>query len=651
VKRIREYTTLAEWSHNGEPLFFDIESHNIGPKQWYMKPREFGRLYQYAWGRDGEVVLTTDYDEMIAQLRGARLIIGHNIHSFDLSVLFGVDSTEPLQMALDQRILDTFTWASVVMPAPDVWTDESGVKMYTFRNGKADVGVSMKWLGLNNLNTQLGIPTKTAHLQDLAKKYNPPKTKIKGLDYGLIPLDDPEFLEYAAQDVVAVRELAISLLAIPGGVTPYVWREQKFAAICAQNTRNGWTVDVPLAEARVAELQAKRDQIMDTVVSKYGLPTEGAMPWRTKEGKAAIFAALYDYGISPDTRADWPLTETGNPSLGGEALIGLTRGTPAEDLGVALAEIMGQRPLAKQALEYVQADGRVHPDITYLQRSGRLSTTKPGLTTWTSRGPGAIEKQYFTRSGSDRKLVSFDFSNADARAVAGYSGDTEYLKRFDPDVDAHELTARLVWGDEVYEASMLPGWETDDEIRKKNPLRHTAKMLTHAYSYGARPKTLMVNSAGQGYPTPDGKPIDLETTTRFCQVMDDTYAGVVAWQRSASKQGDHGYIVNDWGRKMIVTKGRSFTQSSALLGQSATREVLVDGLIKLAEVDLRFITYLRAQVHDEIILEIPIKTLDKDIDTVVRCLSRWWKPQHGGQRVEFTLSHGEPSDDWYQAGH
>src|SRR5690242_5787142 len=100
-----------------------------------MTPREFFRLGQYAWGREGEVVLTTDYDEMIAMIRKARLVIGHNIHQFDLSVLFGKDSLEPLEMALNKRVLDTYTWASVVMPTPDVWVAEDGKKMYTIRNG------------------------------------------------------------------------------------------------------------------------------------------------------------------------------------------------------------------------------------------------------------------------------------------------------------------------------------------------------------------------------------------------------------------------------------------------------------------------------------------------------------------------------------
>lgn len=610
---------------NNEALFFDIETHNAG-REYGMTPREFFRLGQYAWGRDGEVHLTTDYDEMISVIESARLVIGHNIHSFDLSALFGKDSGVPLQMALDKRVLDTYTWASVVMPSPDVWKDENGVSQYLIRGRQANLGVAMKWLGLNNLNTQLGIPTKIGNLYDIAKRYNPPKTAKKDIDYGLIPLDDPEFLEYAVQDVIAVRALAVKLLEIPGGVSDYVWREQKFAAICAQNSRNGLKLDVELATARVEALANKRDQIMSEVVSKYGLPTEGKAPWSTADGKAAIFAALADYGITPETREDWPLTDTGNPSLSGDALVLLTEGTPAEDLGAALAELKGQRPLAQQALDYIHPDGLVHPEITYLQRSGRLSTTKPGLTVWTSRGPGAIEKSYFVaRPGY--KFVEFDYSNADARVVAAYSGDPEYLKRFQPGVDAHELTGRMVWGDEVYDS---------DPAR----YRQEAKMMTHAYSYGARPKTLSFQTK-----------LPIETTTRFCQAMDDMYKLVVQWQRDSADRGERGSITNDWGRRMVVSKGRSFTQSSALLGQSGTREVLVDGLLRLAERDVRYMTMIKAQVHDAILVEIPEGEVDKAIEDIVECMSTVWKPQVGGQAVEFTLSHGKPADNWFEAGH
>jgi DNA polymerase I - 3''-5'' exonuclease and polymerase domains len=604
-----------------EALFFDIESYGAD-EMWDRTPRDMFRLGQYSWGRKGKIILTRDYDELLDALRSARLVIGHNIHSFDLTVMFGKDSTEPLQMALDKRILDTFTWASLVYPSPTVWTDKNG---HTFYNGN-EPGVAMKWLGLDNLNFQFGLPGKMGSLRDIAKRYNPPKTSVKNLDYGLIPLDDEEFLGYAEQDIVAVRALALKLLEMPGGVTPYIWREQLFAAICAQNSRNGWKVDVEKAQQRVDYLAERKEQILEGVVTKYGLPTEGKAPWSTKDGKAAIFAALSDYGISPETRPDWPKTATNNPSLGGEAILMLTEGTPAEDLGIALAELKGQRSLAALALDSMKSDGMIHPSITALQRSGRLSTTKPGLTVWTARGKGAIEKEYFiARPGY--KLVSFDYSNADARAVAGYSGDKEYIKRFAPGVDAHELTGRLVWGDEVYDSD-------------PKAYRQQAKMCVHAYSYGARPKTLSFQT---------GLPI--EVTTAFCERMDRTYGDVVKWQRNSAEQGKTGWITNDWGRRMPVDKARAFTQSSALLGQSGTREILVDGLINLARKDVRYITMLKAQIHDEIVMEIPEKEVDKTIAVVVDSMSTLWKPQVGGQQIEFTLSYGEPADNWYEAGH
>jgi DNA polymerase-1 len=133
--------------------------------------------------------------------------------------------------------------------------------------------------------------------------------------------------------------------------------------------------------------------------------------------------------------------------------------------------------------------------------------------------------------------------------------------------------------------------------------------------------------------------------------MDEMYSGVVKWQRDSSKQGDTGFITNDWGRRMVVSSGRSFTQSSALLGQSGTRELMVDGLISLAEQNVGYIRMLKAQVHDAIIMEIPESGVDKTIATVIESMSTSWKPQHGGQRVEFILSYGNPATDWYLAGH
>lgn len=932
-------------------LFFDIETFSAD-ERWNMTPREFFRLGQYAWGREGEVTLTEDYDEMLARIREADLVVGHNIHAFDLSVMFGKDSIEPLQMAMDRRVFDTFVHASLVMPAPD---------KYTARNGHTYVDASrpanaMRWLGLDNLSFQLGLPGKISDLKALAKKYG---------GFGEIPLDDEEFRTYAEQDVHAVRDLAVALLDKGRDWLKwdYAWREQLNAAIDAQNSRNGFRVDAERAQARVDELNAERDRIMAYLVERYDFPTEGKKPWMSSAGKEAILNALAEHGISPKADPNWPKTKTGAPTLGGDALIAGTEGTPAEELGRGLATLAGQRSLAQLALDSMQDDGYAHPEITTLQRSGRKclpvthklltnrgvldwteirvgdytldhrnnwvrvldvhfyeeapvhrfqhrgvllestpehkwvqrsesasvwdralepinpdarkviqltpdsypfdpyefrypgdmtegerfaavvgllvtdgyaadrsetgykyaiyqseskfadlfrgivpdswktasesvtvvngvshveirlksremtdrlfsaglnpagglrnsstlmpwvlglsaneircfltsvyladgsvsngstviscknpnlvpviqyaayrcgrrsnyreysnkrdsntrgvvhltrdrvgtrhlsketyqsavwcvttetgtftawgpdgdfsapyltgnSTTKPGLTVWSARGDKAIEKRYYVASPG-RKLVEFDYSAADARIVAAYSGDREFKKRFDPGVDAHELTGRLVFGDEVYDSD-------------PKHYRQVAKALGHAYAYRAGPKKLAMTS---------GQPF--EVAQQFVSGMEAAYPRVTRWQQRVTQQGEEGHITNDWGRRMPISfmwserfnqwQSRAYTQAPALLGQSGTREIVVDALIRIARKNIRVITWLVAQVHDALVWDIPIADLEWAIPFIKENMETTFEPSDGsGQAIHFPVEHGEPADDWMAAGH
>jgi DNA polymerase-1 len=601
-------------------LYFDIESHNAG-KQWGMAPEKFFRLGQYAWGPTGEVHLTTDWSEMIRVLTYAEGIVGQNIHPFDLSVLFGKDSTWPLEAAMQNKVFDTMVFASLACPAPPFYTNRNGSNMKAEKPAEI-----LKWLSLDNLSFQLGLDGKEGDLKALAKKYNPPKTLDRDLDYGLIPLDDPDFLAYAVQDVVALQELTNALLTMHEP-TEYDWREQLNAAIDAQNSRNGFRVDIPVAQARAKQLTERKEVVLREMEEKYGFPTEGKMPWRTNPGKEAILKALADQGITPETHPDWTKTKTGNISLGGEVLIELTEGTRAEDMGQALAEIMGQRSLAQLALASVQPDGKVHPEINSLQRSGRRSVTRPGLTVWSSRDDKAVEKEYFVPSPG-RKLVEFDYSQADARVVAAYSGDVEFAKRFAPGVDAHDITGRIFFGVEKYDAN-------------RQQLRPLGKAGGHALAYRVGSRKL-AHVLG----------VSVDEAAAFIRNYQKAYPKVAAWQERVTALGESGQITNDWGRVMQVERDRSFTQSSALLGQSGTACILVDALIRMAYYDLRLITWLAATVHDAIVMDIPETELEWAVPKIKELMECSWGPKDGtGQVIEFPVSHGEPSDNWRLAGH
>ena len=228
----------------GKFLYFDIETHSAD-KIWDMTPDDFFRLGQYAWD-DGEVILTESRQEMIDQIEQAAYIVGHNILGFDLTALYGKDSIRPLELTQQRRVIDTMVLAHLLTPAPYSYTNRQG---HTFYDA-AKPASAMRYYGLDNLCFQFGLEGKLGNLQDLAKKYNPAKTLVRALDYGLIPLDDPEFRDYAVQDVVATRDLYKHLMFIQSRVDysgDYLWRELELAGVMSQISRNGLRVDVETA--------------------------------------------------------------------------------------------------------------------------------------------------------------------------------------------------------------------------------------------------------------------------------------------------------------------------------------------------------------------------------------------------------------------
>ena len=609
-------------------LFLDIESHGV-EKRWSMSPREFFRLGQYAWG-EGPVVLTEDYDEVIDAIRRADGVVIHNGHNFDLSVLFGKDSDEPLKMTMERKVIDTMVLANIAYPAPSVYKDRSGRCVVT------DLSPSnvRRWLSLDNLAYHLGLEGKVMDLKDLAKRFNPPGTKVADLDFGLIPLDDPTFREYSEQDVVVLRGIFKELL-LRHEVDEYDWREQLKAAINAQMSRNGFLIDADKAYDRLYDLADRKEKLLDYLHKSVGMPLDSKQPWRTNVGKQCVLDALAAFGVDEFTHPEWPRTPTGALQLSGNVVQDLLRGhgSHAEAFGKVLGELLGQRSLAQLTIDCLQPDGRVHPEVDDLQRSGRSSTTKPGLTVWTARGDNAVEKSYFVPDPGC-KLVSFDYSNADARIVAGYAQDPAYTKNFLPGADPHEITGRAVWGDDEYEAHMPDGWETDGEARKRNPYRQKAKALSHAWNYGGGAKTISKAS---------GQPLDV--AEHFVKQMAKAYPGVVRWRQECADQGETGYIYNAWGRRMSVNTDRAYTQSSALMGQSGTREIMTDALIRMLKCDIRLIHWLRAQIHDELIFSIPESELDWVVPKIAELMSTTWNG------VEFTDAHGQPADDWEHASH
>ncbi|QFG27467.1 hypothetical protein F7P10_34335 [Actinomadura sp. WMMB 499] len=587
-----------------------------------------------------------------------------------------------MQLADEGRIYDTWTHAVLVNPAPALYTNRFG------KQAKATKPEEMKaWFALAEQAHQLQVPGKTADLRELAYEFGDPTLPKKARiadGFGKIPVDDPRYIAYLIGDVEASRYVA-KVLYKRGKLDNYAMREQRIESRKAAISSNGWRVHQERAQARADYLKERRDAIMTNLVRDYGFPTKGDQPWKTNPGKNAIMAVLRDHGITPQTRPDWPHTEgmknlpkaqekareckreaddlrkfmdeEGHTlpersrkarekkivaleekaivpewfglSLSGTTMLDLTKGTEVEDLGKALAELMGQRSLSELALDSVHPDGFVHPEITMLQRSGRWSTTEPGLTVWTSRGEGAVEKSYFLPDSDDHVLIEIDLSNADARVVAAMSGDDKYAERFEEGADGHLINAWAAWGKSVVGTN------------KKDPVtatyRQKAKPLGHGWSYGGRANTL---SQMAGVPLDDAK--------TFVDGMDATFRKVVRWQNKVRKDAsrDH-YVVNPWGRKMPVEKGKEFTQAPALQGQSGTREIICDALLKMSHGAIRSV---KAQIHDALVFSVPRDGWEKYRDYLLSVIESEMNPK-GGQYIAFPAECGPPGENWQEACH
>lgn len=649
-------------------LFWDLETNN-GGLHFEIPPREFVRLMSYAWD-DGPVHLTEDYDEMVEIARSADFVVAHNQISADLTWLFGYESLEPLYMAMERKVIDTFYLANLLTPAPYKFKRRNG----SFSTGSSKpVEHAMGWLGLDNLCYQFELPGKLGDLKELAKKYNPPKTKIADLDYGIIPLDDPEFRAYAEQDVVALRELykyllkQIKIQDYPG---EYIWREMELmSATVGQMHRNGILVNKEYAEKRILEQEREKEETLKYLVDTYDFPTTGKSPWASTAGKEATLKALAAFGFTPENTPDWERTPTGAPKLGGNDLLLFTEGTEAEDFVRALGRLKGMRSISQLVVDTMKPDGRVHPDITSLQRSGRWSFTNPGVTIFGERNERLKQDKALFTAAEGNVLAGFDYSSADARAMAALSGDHVFAKRFETDEngndlhDGHNLTGEAIFGEDNY--------YEDDERGKgvKPPLRPVAKAAGHAQNYniGAYKLATTLNKeskmqnlglhfwapANTDYgQTPIEQFEDSMLTKEFIAKFNNTFAYLKAFKDDAVNEAkDWGYVTNSWGRRMKVDAGREYTMGPALHGQSVTREMMGDAILRLIRKGEYYIRALRAIIHDELLMEFNAQSIEQDEKITRECMEHDFVPHtRVGFPIKFPVGSGY-GKTWLEAGH
>lgn len=541
---------------------------------------DFIRLTGYQVG--DRITVTPDAGELAETIRGARMVVGHNVMAFDLVAFARTHGIDLVQMAAEGRVFDT-KLVGILADPPTPGTNQAQIQ---------------RAYSLDNLGAARLGSTKTGDLKALAREFG-------GFDQ--IPLDDERYVRYLVGDVDLTARLAMDLKP---AWTSYIRREHRVAAIAARIRMSGFRVDVPELNRRVEANRTARASYLEQLASRYGLPTTkkdgkpSKSPHATAEGKAAIVQAFTDLGV------ELPTTEKGSPSFGKVALAQVAEQYADNPDVIALVEVVsslnGVRTVYETVLAHLHGD-RVHPEIGMFQASGRWSTTKPGLTVMGKRGGKYEEREVFLPE-EGHMIISADLSQVDARAIAALSQDEAYLAMFAPGLDLHREIANRVWGD--------PGRRDD------------AKAIGHGWNYGMGIAGLARNAK-----------VTEDVAREFDRAMREQFPGLIAWRDGIRASGEAGELLdNGFGRLMRVDPSRSWTQAPALMGQGCARDLMMQGLLRLPG---ELLPMLRAVVHDEVILSVPADDADEIEREVLRALSFPWAPPGGSREVQIEAGLGE----------
>jgi DNA polymerase-1 len=406
--------------------------------------------------------------------------------------------------------------------------------------------------------------------------------------------------EYSAEDAdctLAVHEVLFrkiqddaKLLLIYGKI------EIPVQQVLFRMERNGVLLDAAKLEAQSHELGKEMLTKEQEAYAAAGQPFNLGSPKQIRE-------ILFERHKLPVKRK----TPTGEASTDEDALEDLALDHPLPKL------ILEFRGISKLKSTYTDKlprsvdrnTGRVH--TTYSQTTavtGRLASNDPNLQNIPIRTPQGrrIREAFIAPPGS--KIVSADYSQIELRIMAHLSGDEGLRRAFARGDDVHRATAAEVFGVSLDKVSA-------DE-------RRTAKVINFGLIYGMSSFGLAQNLG-----------VERATAQAYIESYFARYPGVKRYMdETREKARTQGYVETVFGRRLWLPEMKSGSPARRQGAERAAINAPMQGtaadLIKLAMIAVqkwlesqKLKTLLIMQVHDELVLEVPVKELE-EVKTTVR---------------------------------
>ncbi|HFR3263998.1 TPA: DNA polymerase I [Streptococcus suis] len=272
-----------------------------------------------------------------------------------------------------------------------------------------------------------------------------------------------------------------------------------------------------------------------------------------------------------------------------------------------VSKILEYRQITKLQSTYVVGlqdaileDGKIHTRyVQDLTQTGRLSSTDPNLQNIPVRlEQGRLIRKAFVPSLENRVLLASDYSQIELRVLAHISQDKHLIEAFQQGADIHTSTAMRVFGIEKAE-----------DVTPND--RRNAKAVNFGVVYGISDFGLSNN---------------LGITRKEAKAYIDTYferfPGIKNYMETIVREArDKGYVETIYKRRRELPdinsrnfNVRNFAERTAINSpiQGSAADILKVAMINLdkALTEAGLATRMLLQVHDEIVLEVPVAELE-----------------------------------------
>ena len=412
-------------------------------------------------------------------------------------------------------------------------------------------------------------------------------------DQGALDFGGGPNLEAAGRRAVAVARLVAPLrsqIEARGGWSLYEEVELPLARVLARMEETGIEVDRGYLEELGESL---RDRL------------------------ATLEKKIYDQAGEPfNVNSTLQLREVLFERLGLPVLKKTPKGQPSTDASV-LQKLMDEHPIVEHLLSFreleklrstyvdgllplIEEDGRIHCVFNQTgAATGRISSEQPNMQNIPVRSEeGRTIRRAFV-AGEGNTFVVADYSQIELRILAHLSGDSGLVEAFGAGEDIHAATAARVWG-------TAPA-DVDYDLRRR------AKVINFGLLYGM-----------EAYGLAQRLEIEVDEAKEHVEAYFAQFPGVKAFMTGiVAEARNTGYTETILGRRRYLPEltsgnfrerqaGERMALNAPIQGSAA--DIIKKAMIVLdAELDGTGSAML-LQVHDELVIEVPLGEVDTVVD-------------------------------------